>query len=183
MYFFYYLVTGSNSWESHYHENFFNAHGGFLWGIIGALIIGVVCACVFYFGCCNSKKTSKSANLVVWVITMLICAVVAYFYADLVVIGDPATTDNTSVFRAHSFYAANDEYFIEKTSQSGVSETDINDLTQTKNKIKTDLDKGGDVRFEYDITTALLAAIFFFLTSLIVKRFTINGKTIPLKKP
>lgn len=181
--FFYFLVTGSKSWEPHYHENFFNTQGGFLWGIIGALVIGVICACAFYFGCCNSKKSSKSANLGVWAITMLICAVVAYFYADLVVIGDSATTDNSSLFRTHSFYKANDDYFIQQTSQSGVSETLINDLTQTKNTIKTNLDKGGDVRFDYDITTALLAAIFFFLTSLIVKRFTINGKTIPFQKP
>lgn len=181
--FFYFLVTDNKAWEPHYHENFFNAQGGFLLGIIGALVIGVICACAFYFGCCNSKKTSKSANLGTWAITMFICAVVAYFYADLVVIGDPATTDNTSIFRTHSFYKANDDYYIQETSKPNVSETLINDLTQTKNTIKTSLDKGGDVRFDYDITTTLLAAIFFYLTSLIVKRFTINGRTIPSQKP
>ena len=59
----------------------------------------------------------------------------------------------------------------------------IEDLTKTHNQIKNDLDKGGDVRFDFDITTAVLAVIFFFITSVIVKRFTINGKTIPFEKP
>lgn len=107
----------------------------------------------------------------------------SYFYADFVVIGDSNTTDNTSVFRAHSFYKANDDYFIQQTSVPGVSQTFIDDLTQKRNEIKYNLDKGGDVRFEFDITTAILAAIFFFITSIIVKRFTINGKTIPFERP
>lgn len=180
---FYFLVTGSKAWEPHFHENFFNVQGGFLWGIIGALIIGVVCSCAFYFGCCNSSKSSKLANINVWTISLVISAVIAYLYADLVVIGDSATTDNTSVFRTHSFYKANDDYFIQQTSKPGVSQTFINDLTQKKNEIKNNLDKGGDVRFDYDITTAFLAAIFFFFTSILVKRFTINGKSIPFLKP
>lgn len=181
--FFYFLVTGSKAWEPHYHENFFNTQGGFLWGVIGALIIGVICACAFYFGCCNSKRTSKSANIGVWAVFMLICAVVAYFYGDLVVIGDSNTIDNNSLFHKYSFYKANDMYYLDMTRESGVSETLINDLKQKNIEIKTNLDKGGDVRFEYNITTALLAVIFFFLTSLFVKRFTITGKTIPFQKP
>lgn len=181
--FFYFLVTGSDSWEPHYHENFFNIQGGFLWGFIGALILGIIVASAFYFGCCNSSKSCKSANIGVWAISLCICAVMSYFYADFVVIGDSNTTDNTSVFRAHSFYKANDYYFIQQTSVPGVSQTFIDDLTQKRNEIKYNLDKGGDVRFEFDITTAILAAIFFFITSIIVKRFTINGKTIPFERP
>lgn len=188
MEFFYFLVTGSNAWENRFHENFFNIQAGFLWGFIGALVIGVICACAFYFGCCNSKKSNKSANLGVWAITMLICAGVAYFYADFVIIGDSKTSDDSSIFHKYSFYRANDIYLVNEinpatSSLDNITETDIKDLKAIHNKIKTNLDKGGDVRFDYDITTALLAAIFFFITSLIVKRFTIAGKTIPFQKP
>ena len=179
--FFYFFVTGSEAWELHYHQNFFNLQGGFLWGFIGARIIGVIVACTFYFGCCNSSKTGKSANIGVWAVSLCLCAVISYFYADFVVIGDSKTTDNNSVFRAYSFYKANDDYLIEKSI--GASPTMIEDLTKTHNQIKNDLDKGGDVRFDFDITTAVLAVIFFFITSVIVKRFTINGKTIPFEKP
>lgn len=138
---------------------------------------------MFYFGCCNSKTSQKYANHGVWAAFLLLCMAVSYFYADLVVIGDSSVSDNTSIFRAYSFYKANDDYFIQQTSQPGVSQTLINDLTQMKNEIKGNLDKGGDVRFAFDITTAILAAIFFFLTSIIVKRFTIGGRTIPFQKP
>lgn len=181
--FFYFLVTGSDAWEPNYHWNFFITQGGFLWGIIGALILGVVVACAFYFGCCNSSKTSKYSNVGVWAISLCLCAAISYFYADMVVIGDPKTTDNSSVFRAHSFYKANDDYYLEKSQDKNMTPTFLAELHQLNNKIKSDLDKGGDVRFEFDITTAILAVIFFILASVVVKRFTINGKTIPFERP
>lgn len=181
--FFYFLVTSSKAWEPRFHENFFNSQGGFLWGFIGALVLGVICACAFYFGCCNNKKSAKSASIGVWAVTLVICGILGYFYADLVIIGDSATTDNGSIFRRHSFYKANDDYFIKETGKAGVSDTVIKQLTQTKNEIKTNLDRGGDVRFDYAITTAVLALLFYFLTSIIIKRFTVNGKTIPFLKP
>lgn len=181
--FFYFLVTGSQSWEPHYHENFFTTQGGFLWGTIGAAVIGILFALIFYFGCCNSKTSQKSATTGVWAIFLLIGGVVAYFYADMVVIGNTGTTDNASIFRSHSFYKANEDYYIQQTSQGTASPTLIQELTQTKGKIKSDLDKGGDVRFDFDITTALLAVLCFFITSIIVKRFTLGGKSIPFLKP
>lgn len=181
--FIYFAVTGSKAWEPLYHENFFVTQGGFVWGLIGALIIGALFACIFYFGCCNSKKSVKSATLSVWAVMLVISGVVTYLYADMVIIGDSKSTDNTSVFRAYSFYKANDDYFIKETSQPNVSQTVIASLTQKKNEIYDNLNKGGDVRFDFDLTTAILGMIFYFLTSMIVKRFTLAGKSIPLKKP
>ncbi len=182
--FFYFLVTGSNSWEPHYHENFFITQGGFIWGIVGALVIGLLCAVAFYFGCCNSTRSSKYATVGMWSVVLLISGLIGYFYADFVVIGDSsASADNSSIFYQHSFYKANDDYFISETSKAGVSDTEISDLTDKKNEIKDNLDKGGDVRFDFDITTALLTVLFYFLTSIIIKRFTYTGKSIPFMKP
>lgn len=181
--FFYFLVTDSQSWDPHYHQNFFVTQGGFLWGLIGAAVIGIVSALIFYFGCCNNKYAAKNATLGMWSVFLILAGVVSYFYADLVLIGSPGTTDNASIFRRYSFYKANDDFFIVQTSQGNASPTYIQQLTQTKNKIKSDLDKGGDVRFDFDITTAFLSILVFFLTSLCVKRLTLHGRAIPMLKP
>lgn len=180
--FFYFLVTGSKSWEPIYHDNFFNG-GGFTHGVVCALILGVVCAIAFYFGCCNSDKSSKMANIGVWAGALAITAVVTFFYADMIIIGQSGVNDNNSVMRTHSFYKANEDYYITRTGQPNISPTEINDLSQKKTEIKSNLDKGGDVRFDFNFTTAILSALFFFLTSIAVKRLTINGRSIPFLKP
>lgn len=179
--FLYFLVTGSDSWESLYHQNFFVTQGGFTTGIIAAFVIGAVLSCAFYFGCCNSKDTQKSANIRVWAVFLLIAIIMGYLFADNVVIGNSSTTDKSSLFRKYSFYEANDAYYNNETV--GASPTKIEDLASLNATIKSNLDKGGDVRKPYDVTTAVLTAIFFFFTSMVVKRFTIAGKGIPFKKP
>lgn len=180
--FIYFLVTSSKDWTNTFHDNFFNTHGGFAMGVVGATVIGIALSLAFYFGCCNSNKSSKSATIGVWSVFLIVSSVIAYFYADLVVIGDASTKDDQSVFRAYSFYKANDDYYWNQT-KTGVNETYSTDLSQKKEEIKSNLDKGGDVRFKYDLTTAVLTAFIFFIFSLIIKRFTINGKTIPYQKP
>lgn len=181
--FFYFLVTGSKSWTLNYHENFFNVHEGFFWGLMGALIIGVICALVFYFGCCNSKKSAAMANIGVWAGFLVVCALIGYIYADMVVIGKSGIVDQNSIFRTYSFYKANNDYYLQETRKPGVSETTVKQLLDTKNRIENDLNKGGDVRLPFNLTTAVLAIIFYFIASIFVKRFTINGKHIPFLKP
>ena len=104
-----------------------------------------------------------------------------YLFADNVVIGSSSTTDKSSLFRKYSFYEANDTYYLNETK--GASPTKTKDLASLNATIKANLDKGGDVRKPYNVTTAVLTAIFFFITSMMVKRYTINGKGIPFKKP
>ena len=82
---FYFLVSKTN-WTN-YHENFFNTEGGFATGVIAALIIGALIAIAFYFGCCNSSKSAKQANIAVWALALLFSGVVGYFYADWQIIG------------------------------------------------------------------------------------------------
>lgn len=123
------------------------------------------------------------ANIGVWAGALAISAVVTFFYADMVIIGQSGATDNSSIVRTHSFYKANEDYYINRTGQPNISKTEISDLAQKKTEIKSNLDKGGDVRFDFNLTTAILAMVFFFLTSVCVKRFTINGRSIPFLKP
>lgn len=177
MEFLYLWVTKSSAWEPHFHENFFNDRYGFFWGFIGAVVIGVIFSVVFYFGCCNSKTTCRLAKRGYWIIAMGICAAVACLYANFVVIG---TGDQALPFHVN-FYQANNSYYLEKTE--GAPEALITDLTRGLDTIKHSLDEPfGDVRLEYGITTAALAAISFFVVSIVVKRFTINGRTVPFKK-
>lgn len=178
----YFLVMGSKSWEPIFHDNFFNG-GGFTHGLIAAAIIGAVCSVVFYFGCCNSYKSSKMANIGVWTCALIISGALTFFYADMIIIGQRGVADNNSVTRTHSFYKAIEDNYINRVRLGAVSQTEIADLAQLKTKIKSDLDKGGDVRFDFNFNTAMLAMVFFFLTSLCVKRFTISGRSIPFLKP
>lgn len=180
--FIYFLVKGSAAWDSIYHANFFDG-GGFIHGLISAAIIGAVCALVFYFGCCNSDKSSKMATIGVWTSVLIIGAVLTFFYADMVIIGKSGVNSDKSIMRTYSFYKANEDYYIARTRQPNISPSEITDLAKKKAEIKNNLDKGGDVRLNFDFTTAVLSMVFFFLTSIGVKRFTINGKAIPLKKP
>lgn len=177
--FFYYLVTNSKDWETIFHKNYFSDGVGFTWGVIGALAIAALCAIIFYFGCCNSKNTCKLANLSVWAIFLVVAGALGYFYADTVLIGD---ANPKSTFYAHSFYKANEDCYI-AAIKAGKTDTELHDMAQKKDQIKSNLKNGKDVRFEFDITTAVLAILFFFVFSLVVKRFTVNGKAIPFLKP
>lgn len=180
--FFYFLVTGSNHWEPHYHQNFFVTQGAFTIGVVYALILGIVFALAFYFGCCNSKVSMKSASFPIWVTFMLLAGVASYLVADMHVIGLANEKNQKSLFYNASFYKANEEYYIEKT-RNIQNEQLVKDLMRKKTEIKSKLDKGGDVRFEYSLTTALLSCIFFYVFSILVKQRTINGKSIPHKFP
>ena len=176
---FYFLVS-KMKWTN-YHENFFNTEEGFAVGVIAAFIIGALIAIAFYFGCCNSSKSAKQANIAVWALALLLSGVVGYFYADWQIIGENSTHQSMFV-SGSSFYEKNEKYYIEETSKNPSNSTQVS-LNNTKNRIQEDLDKGNDVRFEFDLNTALLAIGFFFLTSILVKRFTIDGKNIPFMKP
>ncbi len=182
--FFYFLVTGSPDYDNVYHLNFFENCGGFSHGIIAALIIGLIISAAFYFGCCNSRTSQKSANIGMWFIFMAIAALIGYFYADFVIMGETNAVDNTGIFREYSFYKANEDYYTEQSRVQFENEQLLDELFNKKGEIQAALDRGEDVRFDFDLTTALLAALFFFFPwSVLLKRFTINGKAVPFLKP
>lgn len=181
--FIYFFVTDSKDWEPIYHQNFFFDQSGFTLGVLGALAIAAIAAIVFYFGFCNSSKSCSMANLGVWGVTLGICGLVAYFYADYVVIGAPKDSNKESMFRKYSFYQANEDLYLLKTRGAIISKTQIEDLARTKDDIRDKLNKGNDVRLPFNFTTTFLAIVFYFLISMAIKRFTINGKCIPFEKP
>lgn len=184
--FIYFLVTGNEAWEGYFHENFFMTQNGFWWGIIGAFAIAAIFALIFYFGFCNSKTSNTYAKIWLWGIFLALSGGCSYFYADLVVIGDPAQPqkddkDRIALLYKYSFYKANNDYYTYITDDKNGyrSQKEKEDLKKQMNTIKDNLNKGKDVRNDFDITTAAWSLIFFYLISLGIKRFTINGKCIP----
>lgn len=175
--FFYFLVKDENSgWEPIFHADYFESTG-FLYGTLGALAIGLLCALIFYFGLCNNKNNVSAATKTNWLIFLLVAGIAAYFYADLALIGDPETT-NPGTF---SFCENNNRKLIDITQ--GQPQPVVAQYTAEYQKIKNNIQKGNDVAFTFDITTAFLAIVFYFLFSLVIKRFTIAGKSIPMLKP
>ena len=175
--FFYFLVKDENSgWESIFHADYFESTG-FLYGTLGALAIGLVCALIFYFGLCNNKNNVSAATKTNWLIILLVAGVAAYFYADFALIGNPETTNAGTV----SFCENNNRLLIQLTAGSPAPTVKM--YTDKYQEIMHNLKEGSDVAFAFDITTAFLAIVFFFLISLVIKRFTIAGKAIPMLKP
>lgn len=177
----YFLVTGSPSWDIEFHNNFFITKDAFLWGFVLAAVLGLVFCLAFYFGCCNSKKSAKSANIGVWAVFMLITGLCTYFVSDMVIIG--GSQQPGSVFYEYSFYKSNEDHYLKLSQNPNASDSLLQEWAITKQNIRQDLNKGGDVRFDYDITNTVYALLFFFLWSLLFKRFTHNGKSIPLQNP
>lgn len=174
---FYYFVRQSSAWDPKFHDNFFNAQSGFIYGLLLAAIIAAAAAAIFYFGCCNSKTTVKYANTTTWVAILIVGVIVAALLSDVAIIG----RDSNSVVITN-FYEANEQYYVKQVSGS-TDQNFINELAMKKTNIANDLDKNKDVRIPFDLTTGVWTAILYFAFSLLIKGHTIAGKVIPITWP
>lgn len=181
----FYFVTHSDAWVEdvqNFHFNYFMDEGGFAELFIAAVVIGVVVSAIFYFGFCNSEKSNKLATLANWFICMVVAAVVAFGYTDIISIGHDANGE----VNATGFYQSNEDYFSYKSDhaeEEGLTDPDMDDLRQRKDIIAGDLNDWNDVRLPLDLMVTFYAALWYFLASILLKRFTINGKTIPFTRP
>lgn len=181
----FYFVTHSDAWVDdvqNFHFNYFMDEGGFAELFIAAVVIGVVVSAIFYFGFCNSEKSNKLATLANWFICMVVAAVVAFGYTDIITIGHDANDEGVRT----GFYQSNEDYYNAKCDnqvEEGLTAQDINDLGQRKDIIAGDLNDWNDVRLPLDLMVTFYAVLFYFLASILLKRFTINGKTIPFTRP
>ncbi len=190
----YNFVTSTEAWKSDhgeisFHEQFFIHEKGFVAGSLGAVIIALVFAAIFYFGLCNSKTSNKYATHWLWAIFLAVSGLVAFAYSDQVLIGNSATAEQMyelhvsdrpyNVFYEYSFYKSIHLYEQENNASSSSQP----EIQERSNKILDDLKKGEDVNMPFNMTNAVISLIAFFLISLGIKRFTINGKCIPFFKP
>lgn len=178
----FFLVTGSDAWTDTFHKNYFVENGDCLLGKIGAftdlfvisVLIGIVVSVAYYFLFCNSTKSNKGASIGNWCIAMVVAALLAFAYSDQITIGHRNSDNQTG------FYQANEDYF---TNSVFTADQDRDNTYSHKQTIAEDLDNYKDVRLPLDGTAAVYSVVFFCITSMVVKRFTINGKTIPFARP
>lgn len=170
--FFYFLVAGNEAFEPQYHENYFVAQNGFLYGLLLALVIACVAAGIFYYVMCNNKRDVRFVTVPTWAITGIIGVIIAIAVADLFLIGRNSET---------GFYAANEQFYTDQSKD--MSDTDATTFSNLKAQIAQDLDENGDVRITYDLTTGFWCFIFFFIISTAIKGGSLHGKVIPFKWP
>lgn len=178
----FFFVTSTKAYKDAYgfHKNFFVDEDAFFIGLLLAFIIGVVAALIFYYGCCNSEKTRKNANLGTWVISLIVAGVATFLIADFIIIGAPKVKGNNSLFKSYSFYMANEKYYKVKVKEAPDPKA-VKPILDEKNEIAKNLDSQKDVRIPYSAGCAVYSLIFFFICSIVVKGTTRHGAVIPFK--
>lgn len=166
--FFFFWVTGSKAYSQEglgFHKEFFVNNGGFLYGIVLALIIGIVISAIFYFGMCNNFSLAKVRN---WWISLAVAGILTFFVSDLMLIGGNGSKASTT------FYHGNTEWVKDHRKSPNVK-----DYSAKKVSIEQKLKKWGDVRFPFDMSCAIYGMIFFFAGTCVFKGYSKYGKKIP----
>ena len=171
MKFLYFLVTQDKTWGDEYgfHNHYFNELNIFTYSSIAMVIIGIVFSLAFYKGFCD-RKSNEQATRSNWWIMLAVTIVVAYLVSQFVFFGGV-----NSGFIAESKTYLNETLYTQYENNDEVYQECVNTLTV----IETNVQNGKDVALWFDITNLFLAAIFFFLTSMVVKRHTKHGTEIP----
>ena len=169
--------------EYGFHTQFFVDEKAFLTWLIISLVIGVVVAAAYYFGCCNSKTSLSTANIPSWLIALALAAGLSFLVADFGIIGKANTVDDNSLFRRHSFYVSMEKYYNSEYASQIDDEQQLQAVLDEKTQISDDLDAGKDVRLPFDLGCAVYAILFFYITSICIKGMTRAGASIPHKWP
>lgn len=161
-----------------YHEHFFLTSGGFATALGIAAGVALLMALIFYFGLCMSHKTIGAAILPTWGVFLLAAGAVSFVVTNSVLIGsnDPDAANYES-----SFYYDMEEYYLE--IQEGVPATEKDAMNKAKNEIIEYLNQGDDVANKFNLNTAIWSMFFFYVFSIVIKGFSVNGVAIPHLKP
>lgn len=171
------LVSSLEAYADDYgfHAHFFEEAGGFSTAFIIAIAVAAVCAIIYYFGLCMSEKTIATATLPVWIVFLVLAGGVSFFASDIVVIGSEA--DEESEITANNFYADLESNYIDLAD--GAPKTEAEEMNRAKNDIIENLNQGDDVAFMLGLNTAFWSVLFFYILSVVLKGFTVNGLAIP----
>ena len=161
--------------EYGYHAHFFEESGGFAIALAIAGGAALICALVFYFGLCTSLKTIRSASLPVWIVFLILSAGVSFVAADQVLIGSEPEDDSEVV--SSNFYADMEDYYLEMADEAPTSEQEK--MNKAKNEIIEQLNQGDDVAMMLGLNTAIWSGVFFYILSILLKGFSVNGVAIP----
>lgn len=181
---FFFLVGGMDQYADDYgyHEHFFETIGGFGTALIIAAVFAVVCAAIYYFTLCMSKNTIKCATLPIWIIALVVSGALTFATTSLVLIGnDNEEGDEAALTYAHSFYRDLEDYYIEISEEAPEPEQAM--MMKAKNQIIEQLNQSEDVALRFNLNATIYALLFFYIASIIMKGFSVNGIAIPLLWP
>lgn len=84
----FFFVTNSQAWKDtrEFHENFFLNHSAFMYGLVTAILVALILAVVFYFGCCNKRNDDSMAKTGVWAGFLLVTGLFVFLTANFVFI-------------------------------------------------------------------------------------------------
>ena len=171
MEFLYFLVTQDKTWGDAYgfHNHYFNELNIFTYSSIVMVVIGIVFSLAFYKGFCDCERNNLATRSNWWIM-LAVTIVVAYLVSQFVFFGG-----------ANSGFIAESKTYLTTTlyTQYENNEKVYQECVNTFTEIKVNVQEGKDIAFWFDITNMLLAAILFFLTSLVVKKHTAHGTEIP----
>jgi len=175
------LVSSAEAYADEYgfHAHFFESAGGFTTAFLITLAVAAVCCIIYYFGLCMSNKTIQAATLPVWIVFLLLSAGISFVATDMIVIGSEVEEDSEAT--SSNFYADLDSYYIDLASDAPKTEAEA--MNEAKNDIIQALDQGDDVALMLGLNSAILAVVFFYILSIILKGFTTTGVAIPHLKP
>lgn len=177
--FFFFDAGGMDSYG--FHANFLAAESACMYAFLIALVIGVMISAAYYLGCCNSRKNIGLANIGTWFGALALSAVITYCVSDFCIIGMSNVEDDTSIFYTNSFYSSMESYYQEEYADNTGTPEELEAVMQEKDDIIDDLNAGGDIRPKFDLMSVAWCIFFFYLSSFLFKKKTINGSCIPHK--
>ena len=135
-----------------------------------ALAVAVVGLIVFYGWFANFSY--RLTNLGVWLTVLALVGIITIALTKVVVIGDSETKSG--------FFAAAETYCDKKIDINNESPEVCKQITSNYNEVVEKMKEPAcEVSINLYLTNLILSLLMFFGLSIVVKNFTIHGKSIP----
>lgn len=170
----YSLVSQCETWlmkdPNGFLQQYFMSENGFTHAFLIALIVAIVCIAAFYGWI--GMAVNKLANLVIWLSTLLVDAIVTFALTRIMVIG--SNNMGTGIF--HSIT----EKLPKVLETMGVDdEAGRSMIISQANMLKDSLANGCDVTNYLLLTNVIVTVILFIIISLCVKGMTTHATHVP----
>lgn len=171
----YSLVSQCKTWlnddPNGFLQQFFVSENGFTHAFLIALIVAIVCIALFYGWI--GMAVNKLSNLVTWLCTLLVDAVVTFVLTRIMVIG--SNDVGTGIY--HSIT----EKLPKILNMMGVGDDTGRSMVMTQaNTLKETLAHGCDVTNNLLLTNVIITVILFVIISFCVKGMTTHATHVPV---
>lgn len=170
MSFIYFLATSSQMFKDKlsFYTTYFEKDGHFLSLFIGAIVVALIFAIVYYLICRMSFSFSR---VLTWVVTLFIAGAASFCYTGV----------SFGLGNNHgTMPIALEKQFKKKAT--GLTEEQKAPLVAEKNKIRKELNKGFFAANPVNRvcwTNFVLTMIFFYIFSILFNGFSVHGDYVP----